>query len=571
MISPYIFYGTTNQSGLLNLVTTHDAYTNESSPDGVNNSAVANITRYHGGGFSRVTYFTFDQTGVGTNNIDSAILRVYGATSGDLDVGVYPVSDASWDETTLTFNNAPVWGVGPISINKFSTTQEYIEFDVSEYAYMIGDGPISFVLRPTPEEQWLVNTNSGENAQFPPELIVTYGSGNAKPRNLPVIPNFNGYGTKMSTFGREIYKVTNTSTSGAGSFADAVSRSNRIVVFETSATIDISSLEINASHLWIAGQTAPSPGIILKGELNPLHSSNTIIQGLSILTDLTTTTDCVTVGNGDSYRHQTKIIFDRCWFANAADEQVDCWNKLGDFDFRYCIFGPGSDSAGKNYGALFGGDATYGSNFRVSLDKCLFIHCAERSPLAKAQIVTMNNCIVYNGGAPHRTYLSSREPTNQCNGNFTGCLWVDGPSTTTSNKPIYLDPTDWVAGSQAWVSGCDWEGETITTQWTDLVELNGVTGAEATGSIDFPEDMVTMDVSLIEADITAKVGPKHRFTELQAYIDNLTNRDGVHPTGGPFTVPTLAENTTTHNVPSTTNYGISGYTAAEEYLHALIF
>ena len=119
MISPYIFYGTTNQSGLLNLVTTHDAYTNESSPDGVNNSAVANITRYHGGGFSRVTYFTFDQTGVGTNNIDSAILRVYGATSGDLDVGVYPVSDASWDETTLTFNNAPVWGVGPISINKF--------------------------------------------------------------------------------------------------------------------------------------------------------------------------------------------------------------------------------------------------------------------------------------------------------------------------------------------------------------------------------------------------------------------------------------------------------------------
>ena len=571
MISPYIFYGTINESGLLNLAATHDSHTNESDANATHNSSVANIARYHSSGFSRNTYITFDQTGVGTNNVDSATLRLYGETSGDLDIAVFASSSTSWDETTLTYNNAPEWEVGPIAVTRFSGTQEYHEFDVSEFAYLMGDGPISFVIRPTPAEQWTLNTNSGENGTNPPELIVTYGSGNAKPRTIPVIPDFYGYGTEFPTTGRTVYKVTNTSTSGAGSFADAVSESNRIIVFETSGTIDISSLEINSSHLWIAGQTAPSPGIILKGEMNPLHSSNTIVQGLSIITDLTSNTDCVTVGDGDSYRHQTKILFDRCWFANAADEQADCWNKLGDFSFRYCMFGPGSDSAGKNYGALFGGDATYGSNFRVSLDKCLFIHNNERAPLAKAQIVTINNTIVYNCGVPHRSYVSSREPTNQCNANFTGCLYIDGLSTTTGNNPIYLDSNNWVSGSQVWVDGCDWEGETITTQWTDLVELNGVTGAEASGPIDFPTGMTTMDTSLLEADIIANVGPKHRFTELQAYLDNLTDRDGAAPTGGPFTVPTLAENTTTHNVPSTVNFGASGYTAAEEYLHALIF
>lgn len=47
------------------------------------------------------------------------------------------------------------------------------------------------------------------------------------------------------------------SDSGAGSLRDAVSKSNRIVVFEVGGVINISSRIVVKSKIYIAGQTAP--------------------------------------------------------------------------------------------------------------------------------------------------------------------------------------------------------------------------------------------------------------------------------------------------------------------------
>jgi hypothetical protein len=47
------------------------------------------------------------------------------------------------------------------------------------------------------------------------------------------------------------------SDSGSGSLRDAVSQSNRIVVFEVGGVIEISSRIVVKSKIYIAGQTAP--------------------------------------------------------------------------------------------------------------------------------------------------------------------------------------------------------------------------------------------------------------------------------------------------------------------------
>src|SRR5262245_25979325 len=75
-----------------------------------------------------------------------------------------------------------------------------------------------------------------------------------------------GFGaTATGGRGGTIYHVTNLNDSGAGSFRDAVSVSNRIVVFDVGGVINLSSAISAASNLTIAGQTAPGGGITING------------------------------------------------------------------------------------------------------------------------------------------------------------------------------------------------------------------------------------------------------------------------------------------------------------------
>ena len=81
-----------------------------------------------------------------------------------------------------------------------------------------------------------------------------------------VFPGAEGFG-RFATGGRcgDVYIVTNLNDSGSGSFLDAVSQPNRIVVFEVGGIIHISSRIVVSQNITIAGQTAPGDGIVIYG------------------------------------------------------------------------------------------------------------------------------------------------------------------------------------------------------------------------------------------------------------------------------------------------------------------
>ena len=107
-------------------------------------------------------------------------------------------------------------------------------------------------------------------------LLATFNS--AKAQQL-AFPGAEGFG-RFATGGRTgtVYHVTNLNDAGAGSLRDAVSASNRIVVFDVAGVIKLTSgVIVFASNLYIAGQTAPGDGITVYGDRVTFTSANNTI------------------------------------------------------------------------------------------------------------------------------------------------------------------------------------------------------------------------------------------------------------------------------------------------------
>ncbi len=74
-----------------------------------------------------------------------------------------------------------------------------------------------------------------------------------------------------------VYHVTTTADSGPGSLRDAISASNRTVVFDIAGSIYLnSSLVITNSNLTIAGQTSPG-GITVVGQMTSVQSVHDVV------------------------------------------------------------------------------------------------------------------------------------------------------------------------------------------------------------------------------------------------------------------------------------------------------
>lgn len=107
---------------------------------------------------------------------------------------------------------------------------------------------------------------------------------------LPIFPGAQGFGTTtaagsgrhLSTPCTRVFRVNNLQDRGAGSLRACLEATGpRVCVFEVSGVLRAQdTLRVRSPYLTVAGQTAPSPGFIVRGANISIETSDVLIQHL---------------------------------------------------------------------------------------------------------------------------------------------------------------------------------------------------------------------------------------------------------------------------------------------------
>ena len=164
-----------NVSISTNLLPMADAHVRDGSSTNANfgTNIVMECLSTNGSGNNRDIYFKFDLTGV--SNISSARLSVFAKLGGTGSVSnaVYSVTNTSWLETNITWNNKPA-RVTALTTNSVTGTNWYL-FDVSSYVKSQksnGQNVVSLALHDPTNYSLLISINSKENTTNKPSLVI---------------------------------------------------------------------------------------------------------------------------------------------------------------------------------------------------------------------------------------------------------------------------------------------------------------------------------------------------------------------------------------------------------------
>jgi hypothetical protein len=304
---------------------------------------------------------------------------------------------------------------------------------------------------------------------------------------LPVIPGAAGFGMDtMAGRGGTVYKVTNLNADGTGSLKACVDAAvARTCVFEVSGVIRITSdLTIRNGQLRIAGQTAPSPGIMIRGAALKVTASDVLVQHIRVRTG--DDTNGPNPDNRDSLKIEgiaakpvNNVVIDHCSFSWAIDETASTWGPHDNITFSNNIFAeplneslhPTYDGTGvmaHGYGVLFGP----ADNSSITFVGNLMAHIMARNPLSRATELVMVNNVVYDRGLMDADLQSQDGRISKTS--VVGNVFLRGPSFSREARPINVNTSgrySLIAGSRVYVY--DNSAPDSGSSYSELVTLTG--------------------------------------------------------------------------------------------------
>ena len=151
-------------------------------------------------------------------------------------------------------------------------------------------------------------------------LLSLVSQADAQVLAFPEAEGFGQYttGARTNLAAATVYHVTNLNDAGPGSFRDAVSQSNRFVVFDVGGIASIQSVVPVSSNITIAGQTAPGGFVIYNDRISFTGSNNLISRHFAVRKGQPgVRTDAASIARG------TNMIFDHMSITWGVDGTFD--------------------------------------------------------------------------------------------------------------------------------------------------------------------------------------------------------------------------------------------------------
>lgn len=321
-------------------------------------------------------------------------------------------------------------------------------------------------------------------------------------------------GGSFATGGRggTVVHVTNLNDSGAGSFREAVSGSNKIVVFDVSGTIELKSDVVVGSNITIAGQTAPGgSGITLKNYKLGFGGTNVICRFISSRPgERGVAKDYDALGGANG----TNTIVDHCSFGWANDEQWGLYSKNDYMTVQYSVVGPSNSFSYHSKGVHGFGIMLGRAN--VTWDHNLIVHNVSRNFRGKVtgtNPVDFTNNVIYNWGSQtaygtlgHVNYVGNtlKKGASTIDGNHY--LSVGDSGTKPENYSIYLTGNQFLN-----IDGAKYSNFT-ENNWAGMKYKSGKNEANTRSDVHFPIKVNGIDVSTALTAESAEDAYEHVLT-----------------------------------------------------------
>ena len=402
----------------------------------------------------------------------------------------------------------------------------------------------------------------------------TSTSGGATGGPAKAFPGAVGFGTN-TTGGRggAILKVTTLDDSGAGSLRAAVEATGkRTVIFEVSGTILLQSeLKLLNPYITIAGQTAPAPGITLRGAEFRIKSNNVIVQHIRVRVGdvVPSGVDPSSVDGLSIEGPASNIVIDHVSVSWGIDENLSLWyDGIQDVTISNCIVSEALNLSVHPKGEHSMGLMTTPNGRNIALLGNLLAHNVDRNPLiSNGGSVVLSNNVFYNwkgGRATNIGNVSSSNPARYATlVSDVGNVYIGGQDSSSSTYAI-SDNTSLNTGSKIYYT--DVRAVNVAGVFRHLATFSTVVSSPPIWLPGF----TALPSSSVESAVRSTAGarPAERDAVDARIVSNVANRTGrvINRPSDVGGWPSLPVNRRTISIPSNANADDDGdgYTNFEE-------
>ena len=344
-----------------------------------------------------------------------------------------------------------------------------------------------------------------------------------------------GSGRNSDPSNTTLYKITNLNPNGSGSLKACIQAIGpRVCVFEVSGAIELSGdLGISNPFITIAGQTAPSPGITLRGGALRIYTNDVLVQHIRIRVgdNLGGTNpenrDAIGIeGLPDGSRDVFNVLIDHCSVSWAIDENIALWYPgVHNITISNSIISEGLLQSMHPKGAHSMGILIGKEIYNVSLIGNLLIHNNGRNPLIQGLTKTIiSNNLIYNPGF-FGVNIADPHGEGAVTSSLVGNVIIPGANSIGVDEAINI-ASDVSSNSQIFVLRNDCSRR-LNDSWS-CVTNNASANIRSTIAAAWAFPLSVISETEVEASVSVNAGarPAERDSVDQRLISELATRTG---------------------------------------------